>query len=575
MSDAPETENPPAAPLPVAKSAPKPFGDLSDWVLLVGILGSVPLLWFAMVDLWYRTDCRFFPVLIITSIFLVATRAKLGSCETPARSYWALGAISLGAVAGLLAALNFSGWLAASSIVLVVLGWMWLRLGNTPMYQAVGWILPALVFLVLPISDATDLTRSLETSVASAASAGFDMLGVAHLAENGFIESESGRISAGKALRGFGSPYLFLAAVVLLCIFRKVAPSVGLLTVLSVPLWVWFGGVLHILIGVYLWEEQDRNIFAGGRNTMVQIGVFTLLLGLVWLFQLSLKTLLTPFPKYSTNTNDVHKIFNKLVTWPAPDPAKRRRVVEEEEAEAADMSFLSGKPFIAALAVAGLVLAGSGVYAGMQAFGGEADRLTPLSLTDEGVENALTAESLPADLGGMRQAAFEVFHNEDQYFQNRHIVSWLYLKGSQRIRVTVGMMGRGFYPVELDYESPIRTISAARVKGDADIPGIGNTLIDEFELLDDIYGRSYVAYATINLAGKKAFRTAATETQPSMQELGNMLAIQPTILKVQLFAESTGVLIDEEREQYRVLLAKICETLAGPLQAAAGMNATK
>lgn len=572
MSDAQENENKPAAPEPAKLTSAKPFGDLSDWVLLIGILGSLPLLWLSMVDLWYRTDCRFFPVLIITSLALVVTKAKLAPCETPRRAYWAMGAMGLAAVFGLLAALNFSGWLACCSLIALSLGWMWLRLGGTPIYQTIGWMLPALVLLVLPISDATDLTKSLETSVAGAASAGLDMLGVAHLTENSYIETESGRISSAKALRGFGSPYLFLSVVVLLCVFRKVTPSVGLLTVLSVPLWVWFGGVLHILVGVYLWEEQDRNLFAGGRNTLVQIGVFAILLGLVWLFQLSLKTLLTPFPKYSTNTNDVHKIFNWLATWPAPDPAKRRRVIDEEEAQAPDMAFLLSKPTLGLFAVVGLLLLGSGIYAGVQAFGGEAARMTPLVVNAETVDGNLNAETLPADLGGMTQVGFETFLNEDQYFQNRHIATWLYLKGPKRIRVTVGMMGRGFYPVELEYDSPIRTLAGARMRATADIPGIGKTLIDEFELLDDIYGRSYVAYATMQLSGKTAFRTAATESQASMQELGNMLSIQPSIVRVQLFGESTGVLIDEEREQYRALLAQVCEALAGPLRAAAGIE---
>ena len=90
------------------KPVPLLFRDLMDWMWLVAAIGLATMLWLSAQDLWFRTDLRFFPVLVVISLVLTIRNAKLGNCSTSRRQKATFGICLLSATLAVLAAMVIS-----------------------------------------------------------------------------------------------------------------------------------------------------------------------------------------------------------------------------------------------------------------------------------------------------------------------------------------------------------------------------------------------------------------------------------------------------------------------------------
>ncbi len=546
----------------------KPFRDVSDWMLVAAFLSMAAMLWLHAQDLWFRTDLRFFPLLPLTTIFLILRNAQLGPCDSRLRGKCSLGISVVAAALAVTSSLIFSAWMACLALSLATVAWMLRRFGRLPWYGVVEWTLPIWVLLLFPISDASDLTGMLENAVASSSSAVLDVVGVPQIASNNVLEFRQAKLSTARICRGVGSPYLLLSCVLLLTMLHRRSFSIGLVSALTVPLWAWIAAVMHVTAGLYLWEVYERNLFSGYRNLLMQLVMLTITMLSIWLFQSALASLLAPFRAYSQSVGWVHKLFNQIALWPAKDPLRKKRTELEEADQASTEDFSQLRYVQFTLAAATIAFVSGGTLSGHAIiYKHSSQRIEPFWVNPESMDSQFAAESLPLDFGGMRQVAFEVLHNQDAYFSGANSANWIYTAELRRIRLSVELPGRGFYPVEQNYLSPLRRFANPRESSTIEVEGLGTVLLDEIVLLDELFGRSYVCYATLTLNGSAPFRTAITENHFSWEGVSKSLSLQPTIANVQLFVESAGVLTDEQRANYRDTLAQACELLKDSLLA--------
>ncbi|MCA9134142.1 MAG: hypothetical protein KDA45_13335, partial [Planctomycetales bacterium] len=305
------------------------FRDWLDWLFAAAVLGLSPLLWLHCQDLWFRTDLLFFPLLLLVFVALAVRVSRSAWSEAPlqcgpTRSRFAVALLIVACLAALSASLLFSPWLAWLALLLVSNAWLLVRLQALNWYRAVGCTLPLGVFLVLPLSDAADASRTLESWTAFSASALLDLFGVPQLATHDGLELRGGLLPMAAICAGMGNPYFLFSLAVLLVMWRSRSFLVGLLTVASVPAWAWLGAVVQAVGGAALWDKQDIYLFGGGRKVVVQLAVLLALLLMIWLFHWAVQKLLSPFTAYSATFAGIHKFFNRAVLWPARDPLRRR-----------------------------------------------------------------------------------------------------------------------------------------------------------------------------------------------------------------------------------------------------------
>lgn len=545
------------------------FRHIVDWILLATAVGMLPLVAIHCLDLWYRTDLKFFPFLFLFSL-LLARGASLQTHDQKVRSRFSLGMVVAGACAAVGAVVVFSPWLALLGITLTCIGWMLQRLGGHQWYELVGWALPVAIVLLLPLSDAGDMTNTLETSVASSASVLLDMAGVPQLASQDILELETGPLSSSLVCRGLASPYLLLALTLVLSVLTKRNICVVVLTLFTVPLWAWLASSMHFFAGVYTLSIYEKSIFTAWRNFGAQGLVLVFSLLAIWSFQWGVQNLLAPFTAYSSNTSTgVHKFFNWLVLWPAKDPLRKRKSVEPAVLAARYGNVFNNK--YASVCLWGVLIAvvGAGGYLGVRLLGNrEYERVFPLAINDFGERIALEQSLLPDDLGGMKLVDFNPTRNSESRFSGQYRFTWTYLAGLQRVKLIVEYPRRGFVSVEDSYLNSISRLAEPRTSFASKLGDETPVLVDEVTLLDDLYGRSYLAYATYAANESAAYRTAITESRLSIKSLSDAVAFQPTVVNVSLHVEGTPRLSDDKRENNRGLLLKALELLKPAIERA-------
>ncbi|MCA9131033.1 MAG: hypothetical protein KDB22_28310, partial [Planctomycetales bacterium] len=449
------------AELPASEAKPI-LRDVTDWLLLVAILGLLPMIALHCVDLWYRTDLKFFPILFLVPLFSLR-KGKLASHTQKLRSQFTVGLFAAGGVGALLSALYFSPWLALLAGTLCAIGWLLQRFGQLEWYQLVSWTLPLWVAMLLPISDAADLTRWLETETARATSTLLDISSIPQLAANDLVHLRSGPISANLVCRDVGNPYLLLTLVLLMSMWTKRIVSVTVMTLLTIPLWAWLAAVSHFFLGCYLLEAQEKNIFAGYRNVASQAGVLVVVLGSIWCMQYAIQVLLSPFTAYSTTASGVHKFFNWAVLWPGKDPLRKRRSLTDDELAKRIGNVVGNKYPLVILGVAGLLLAIGGGYAIVRISNDrEFERMMPLSFPIDDENTALAGTDLADPFNGMKQVNFEAFHRTESAYSEQYEFRWTYLADRQRITIQVDLPRRGYYRIEEFYETPVNELSDLR-----------------------------------------------------------------------------------------------------------------
>ncbi len=539
-----------------------------DGLVAVGTLGLLPLMWLHCQDLWLRTDLQFFPLLIVVPlIFFAWKKDRFGSQhQQPRRTYCALGTLALAATLAIVAGTMLLPWLAWLAFTLAAIGWMVERLGGNPWYQPIAWTSPWWVLLLLPLSDRTDYAVTLLPWVASSASHALDVLSIPQMASGAALDLKSGLLPLGPICSGLGEPYLLLSLIVILSMLTKRSALIHLLTIVSLPAWIWLGAVSYVVSGALLLEHFDWNAFGGSRYWVAQGIVMSLQLLAIWITQVSLNHLFTPFATNSEGVGGLHRFFNFVVLWPAKDPLRARKSSGSERSRRED--WLGQRPMmiiLLSLSIGFLLAGGLGLYQ-MFTRGG----FTTLAKQEAQVrafKESLQASDMPEQLLAMQQRGFEPTATSAAGHIVGNAASWSYVWNRQLVTLTAAWPIRGFYPFEWDkIANSVGKISPRESFQPADQSGPTNVLLDDLTLVDPLYGDSYLGYATLSVDGQPLIRTdqpvALRSVIPNWLET---LRLQPTVVSLQLQVIGAGELTDAQRGELRQVLSVAAEQLRSKL----------
>ncbi len=540
-----------------------------DYMLLVGLLCLAPLLFLHCWDLLTRTDLKIFAALPVVSLLLFGLTFQISAHDNRSRCWWSISLLVIAAGLGLLAAIWFSPWLAWLSAASLTTGWMLERFGQLYWYRIVRVVLPILVFALAPIGDASDWTRVLEVNVAESSGALLDILGVPQLVTNDSMQLRFDvPLRASYVCRGLASPYLLLGIVTVIAIFSRRKVAVWILVLLTVPAWAWLGATLHMTIGAYAWDQWGKSVFVGQRNLLTQFFVLLFQLGSIWMLTRSLQGFLEPFSNYSATTSAIHKFFNWAVYWPARDPLRKRRALPTaEEAALIRGSFSGQSAGTIVLVVVGVCLVVGGGFIAQGWVEGSPRRLETISVTPDEFESAIQALELPQTLQAIRQLRpVIVQYDSSPAVAGRYAASWAFADGLQKVDLVITAPFRGFYPLEGFYLTPLSRFGEPRQSSTIQHPELGNVLVDQVVLLDELYGRSFLCYATFSFGEELPTRTLSGGGALTLEALGDSLALQPSTISVALFVEGTERLTEDQRNVYRDILLQFCATIREPLQ---------
>lgn len=533
--------------------------DPYDWFLAAAIVCLLPGLLVMLLDLWQRTDLRFAPLLPIVSLLFVLWKAKFAVQPHRKRSVATLLLLAAGVLLAWFAVLAHSAWASVAAMLLIVNAWMLERMGSVGWPFLVVRTLPFALLLILPFSDATDWANPLEASTAASTGALLDLVGVPNLVAGNTLELRDGIVGASAVCRWTASPYLLFALVVVGIVLWQRSLLVGLLTLVSVPLWASLGAVIHLTVGVYLLAEYGKSIFFETRGMIGQAVVLLVLLVCVLLTEKLLRTILLPFVAFSGEGAELHKLFNRIVYWPSRDPLRGRRPGEGRDA--ASFSGTRNGLILLGLLGIGIVVAG-GLFAKQVSQGDYRTRIARPAAFQSLSTGVITRSSLPGDLGGMQLRDFVERRDDDKPYGDSYRAIWTFQRGLQRVQVTLNPLSRGYVRLEDHYLTPLSRLGEPTQQSAIKMAELGDVLLDEAVLLDDLYGRSYLSYASFTNSGISPVRTLSTGSTLGGEGLRNSLAMQPSVVSVAVYVEGSDRLNEEERDQVRQLLLTACVALS-------------
>jgi exosortase len=288
-----------------------------------------PLLVVQALHLWDRPHLQFFPLAWLAVIVLISKRSKLKWTTSLWRSRFGTAAWGLGLAAGITAALFYSPWMGQVAAILCIMGWGSLRL-ETPWIRWIGWTL--LLWITLPLPSGLDagFVNGLQQVSAKSAGALLDLFGIAHLRQGTLIEIRSRKLFVDEACSGIDSLYSLTAISLLMMLWQRRPLIVGLLTIVSVPIWAWLGNVVRLIVIVVLLDRWQIDVSEGFKHTL--LGLVTFALSSVCLF-LTLSAFTELFERFYPSAmprhhKQWHLWYNVVVSFPGKAPV----IKDEEEA---------------------------------------------------------------------------------------------------------------------------------------------------------------------------------------------------------------------------------------------------
>ncbi|MEZ6149199.1 MAG: hypothetical protein R3C09_03685 [Pirellulaceae bacterium] len=559
-----------------------------DWLLGLSLLGSLPLASVFVCDLWFRSDYRFFPLLIIVPLVMPMWRgryqpqAESGSRQSakdiPRRPI-SLGLWFASGLSAICAPLLFSPWLAMLALTLSWCAWILERMRQTPWPRLLKWTLPLLVLLLLPLSERSDPLPSFSSSVTYASSSLLDLIGIANVPAEQKLQLQSGSYDVAAACRGLGNPYLLFTAAVLLCMSTRCSLSLGLLSVGSAPLWSWGGSVLLATVSAWLAEKQDMYLWLGERLWVAQALVLLIELLSLLLLKRGLQWLLAPFRAHSAGIGRLHKFYNRVVLWPEPDPLRKRssrsrRESTERGAPSGDV--VRRAPYALAV-VAGLFLIAGGIGIMRLATDRQFEQpyltelLTHPNASRTAIDQRLSRETLPDELLGMRLIGFDEFATPGTGTGVPHTARWTYADGMRIVELSASAPYRGSAALVRQrlfdgsrIAKPLQTFELqlkATTDSKQDVPD-GNSSeaqaddafrVAELTLTDSLVGRSYLAFTSWRIDGSSREVNPAN-TDSWWSQMLAAICYQPTSASLSLWSEGETPNSDEDQQHLQQML---------------------
>ncbi len=537
-----------------------------DGIFAIGTLSLLPLLWLHCQDLWLRTDLKFYPLLIVVPfVFFAWKKSFAPPHKNPRRTYWAIGLLLVAALLAIVAGSQILPWLAWFAFTLAAIGWMIERLGGNPWYQPVAWTAPWWVFLLLPISDRADVATIFLPWVSSSASHALDLFSVPQLSTGNALDLRSGLLPLGPLFNGIGEPYLLISLFVVISMLTKRSALINLLSIISLPAWIWMGAVCHVVVGVLLLENFEWNLFGGSQQIVAKLVVMLLQLLAIWMLQVALKNLFSPFMTYSEGVDGFHRFFNRVVMWPAKDPLRMRKSSDSNAESTSELMARTSIGILVVTIVGFLIAGGIGIKRLLDT--GSLSMIAQQEQQATSLKNSLQASDLSPRIQQMVQRSFDPEPLTSSNNTRATAAKWTYDWNGLQVELIATWPLRGFYPVESEVAVTSGGKTTERESFESsESNGPNNVLFDDLTMTDPLFGESYLGYATLGFDQRPIVRTDLpvtwSETIPNWLK---KLRVQPSVLSLQLQVIGTGELTEEQRSELRRVLEKAAEELGSKM----------
>ncbi len=181
----------------------------------------IPLLAIQAANLWNRPHFQFFPIAWFVFFAIVYHRGQLVDCDSTLRRQLGFGLLLLSLFSAIAAMTLQSPWFSQLGLILLLLGWMSLRLGDRPWYAIAGWTSLLIVTLPLPLNGDARLVQALQLQSTRAACTLLDITSTPNLGLGNVIQIPPGKLFVDQACSGIDSLYALTAVALAMTIWHE------------------------------------------------------------------------------------------------------------------------------------------------------------------------------------------------------------------------------------------------------------------------------------------------------------------------------------------------------------------
>jgi hypothetical protein len=293
------------------------------------LLGIVPLLALSPMlaqefrALWERPHLRMFALPIVTVVILLFWSGALGKASVPAGRQRRVASLLIFVLNSLLMFANMwmlSPWIAHAGLILYFIAWGLMRWVSIGWPRIVGWASLLVTGMRFPSNLDTFATAWFEGISATLCEPILDALAVPGLRLADVISLRESTISVSDSSWGFFSINAFLFMATLLVILEGRSLAVGVLSLLTLPLWIVTYNLLLLLSIVLFQLHANLDVSRGKEYAIVTIVLFSIIMASHWLVLRFLAKACYPVPAADSDFEPEFQLLNALICWPQTDP---------------------------------------------------------------------------------------------------------------------------------------------------------------------------------------------------------------------------------------------------------------
>lgn len=252
-----------------------------NWIaLILPLIALSPLLYMQCRLLMQKPHLQFFPLAIAACVyFLGQSDESKGYFRSGA---WVIGAWILSILSAMLALYLGSPWLAHVVAIMLVGTWALLARPGLSVLRVVGICGLLVVTLPAPLGWDKRLISGLQSFSSFACSRLMDLTNIVHVRRGNIIEVPRKPLFVEEACSGVDSQYALMAVAGVLLLLGRAHWWVGLVTILTVPIWAILGNLLRIYLIVIGLEWFGIDLSHGTTHTFLGLGVFVFTAWVHW-----------------------------------------------------------------------------------------------------------------------------------------------------------------------------------------------------------------------------------------------------------------------------------------------------
>jgi exosortase len=264
----------------VSNDNPERLGRWNWIALILPLIALSPLLYMQCRILMQKPHLQFFPLAIAACVyFLGQSDESKGYFRSGA---WVIGAWILSILSAMLALYLGSPWLAHVVAIMLVGTWALLARPVLSVLRVVGICGLLVVTLPAPLGWDKRLISGLQSFSSFACSRLMDLTNIVHVRRGNIIEVPSKPLFVEEACSGVDSQYALMAVAGVLLLLGRAHWWVGLVTILTVPIWAILGNLLRIYLIVIGLEWFGIDLSHGTTHTFLGLGVFVFTAWVHW-----------------------------------------------------------------------------------------------------------------------------------------------------------------------------------------------------------------------------------------------------------------------------------------------------